>query len=287
MMIKNLPYNEKLNLWRIKLRVTSSLFQILFFCLFLFYLTGCANRPWRTPLEPDQTDETALLVASLAARDRACPPSLEGDIAFFYKGPLDKKAVNGFLQFSLPSSYKFVMTNPLGQPLLAIAGNQQYYQVINTLNRHYLAGSISSFGLQKDIDAPFLKGNWGDWLMGRNSMEGRQITSVRHDRENRGLWVSFESDNKPNLGIEHLLVAHDNQRYLARVIEDDKQTVIAEITYDEWAAEGKCSQPLDINIKGLGYGAEIHIKLSNIAMTEEQQSYRLPVPPGYFRQFRP
>ncbi|MFW2368373.1 MAG: DUF4292 domain-containing protein [Desulforhopalus sp.] len=250
-------------------------------------MTGCASKPWRTPLGPDQTDETTLLVASLAARDQACPPSLEGDISFFYRGPLDKMAVNGFLQFSLPSSYKFVMTNPLGQPLLAIAGNQQSYQVINTLKHHYLAGSISSFGLQNNIDAPFLKGNWGDWLMGRNNMEGRQLTSVRHDHKERGLWVSFESDNKSNQGTEHLLVTHDNQLYLSRIIEDDKQNVIAEITYDKWVEAGECSQPLNINIKGLGYGTEIHIRLSNIALIDEQRSYRLPVPPGYIRQFRP
>ena len=243
--------------------------------------------PWRDPLEADQVDETILLVDALAARDAACGNTLEADIALLYKSPFDSKAVSGFLQFSLPSSYKFVMTNPLGQPLLAIAGDQQSYQVIDTLNQRYVAGTIRSFGIRNDVSSAFLEGDWANWLMGRNSVQGRQVAAVRPDRDNRGVWVSLEPQTTAGTGAEHLLIDPDRQLYLARIIEDRQQRVIVEIAYEGWAASGKCMQPLDIHFKGLDYGSEIHVKLSDIAVTSERQTYRLPIPPGYMRHFLP
>ncbi len=273
--------------WRIDRGLVSSLFRLLAAAIPLFCLTGCATKPWVGSLGTDQAEATALLVDTLAARDEACGATLEGDIALFYKTPFDKKAVNGFLQFSLPSSFKFVLANPLGQPLLAIAGDQQSYQVINTLDRRYLAGTVRSFGIRHDISSDFLDGEWGDWLMGRNSLRGREITTILHDRDNRGVWVGLKAQSEDGSGTEHLLVDPDRQLYLARVIEDRDQRIITEITYEEWAAGGKCHQPLNIYIKGLDYGSEIHIKLSNTAVTSERQTYRLPVPPGYMKQFLP
>lgn len=287
MLIKNLPYNEKLRPWNSDRGVVFYLLWILVMAIPLLNLTGCATRPWGDSIATDQFDETALLVDSLAARDRTCGTTLEGDAVLLYRTPFDKKAVNGFLQFSLPSAYKFVITNPFGQPILVIAGNQESYQFIHTLERTYLAGSIRSFGLRKDISRSFLEGNWGDWLMARNTMTGKRVATVRRDRDNRGIWVSLEPQADQEAGWEHLLVSPDRRLYLARIIEDREHKIVAEITYDEWATAGECSQPLEINIVGLDYGSEIHIQLSDIAVTSNRQTYRLPVPPGYMRHFMP
>lgn len=287
MLIKKPPYRKRSTRWRIDRGIPASFFRLLAIAIPLFYLTGCATKPWRDPLGTDQVDETALLVDALAARDEACGDTLEADIALFYKTPFDSKAVNGFLQFSLPSSYKFVMTNPLGQPLLAIAGDQQSYQVIDTLNRRYVAGTIRSFGIRNDISSAFLDGDWANWLMGRNSLQGRQVTTVRRDRHDRGVWVSLEPQTTAGTGTEHLLMDPDRQLYLARIIEDRQQRVLVKIAYEGWAASGKCMQPLDIYFKGLDYGSEIHIKLSDIDVTSDRKTYRLPLPPGYMRHFLP
>lgn len=287
MTTKKPPYRKRLTRWKIDRGLPASLFRLLAIAIPLFCLAGCATKPWRDPLGTDQAEATELLFDTLAARDQTCGDSLEADIALFYKTPFDSKAVNGFLQFSLPSSYKFVMTNPLGQPLLAIAGDQLSYQVIDTINRRYLAGTVRSFGIRNDISSAFLAGDWANWLMGRNSLQGRQVTSVRHDRYNRGVWVSLEPQTTAGTGTEHLLMDPDRELYLTRIIEDSQQRVIVEIAYEGWAASGKCMQPLDIYFKGLDYGSEIHIKLSDIVVTSDRQTYRLPIPPGYMRHFLP
>ena len=84
----------------------------LFFLFAAFVLAGCATSPWTDPLQDTEADKIAHQIDALAARDAACGKTLEGDLLLFYQSPLEKKALEGFLQFSMPSSYKFVVTNP-------------------------------------------------------------------------------------------------------------------------------------------------------------------------------
>ena len=133
---------------------------------------------WSTPLLPEMQ-----LVAE----------PLEGDLLIFYQNPLEKKAFSGFLQFSMPSSFKFVMANPFGQPVLVIAGDQESFQAIDTLEKKLSGGSLRSFGLRNDIPAYFLKSDWGSWLTGRNQFSSQAITDIREDRDSKGIWLTFKS----------------------------------------------------------------------------------------------
>ena len=167
--------------------------QTLFFLLASFFLAGCASKPWTEPLKGIEVDSTTQIIDSLVARDAACGGTLEGDLVLFYQNPLEKKAFSGFLQFSKPSAYKFVMTNPFGQPVLIIAGDKESFQVINILEKSYLAGSLRSFGLRNNIPSYFLKSNWSSWLTGRNQLSSQAITDIRSDRDSRGVWLTFQS----------------------------------------------------------------------------------------------
>jgi hypothetical protein len=209
---------------------------------------------------------------------------MEGDVAFFYQNPLGKKALSGFLQFSRPSSYKFVMTNPFGQPILVVAGDQDTFQAINTLEKKYLAGNLSSFALRNDIPNYFLKSNWSFWLTGRNQLSSQAITEIRNDRDSRGVWLTFQSEKQK--GVYHLLLDREQEIFPILILEDGNGKTVAEITYDNWVEQGQCRQPLDINIAGLDYGTNIEIKLSNVLISSEVKTYRLKPPPhGYLRQY--
>lgn len=259
--------------------------QTLSLLLASFFLAGCAYKQWTEPLGSTEADSATQLVDSLVARDAACGGTLEGDLVLFYQNPFEKKALSGFLQFSMPSSYKFVMTNPFGQPVLVIAGNQESFQAINTLEKNYLAGSLRSFGLRNNIPGYVLKSDWGSWLTGRNQLSSQAITDIRNDRDSRGIWLTFKS--KEQKGVYHLLLDRDKEVFLVRILENGNGQTVAEITYDSWVTLGKCKQPLEISIAGLDYGADIHIKLSNVLITEERKTYRLRPPPGYIQQYMP
>lgn len=248
-------------------------------------LAGCTVAPWTDPLQDTEAEKIALQVDELAARNAACGNTLEGDVALFYQSPLGKKALDGFLKFSMPSSYKFVMTNPFGQPVLIIAGDQDSFQVINTLSKNYLVGSILSFGLQNNIPTSFLTSDWGALLTGRFQLQSQSITDIRRDRDGRGVWLSFHQ-KKPQ-GVSHLLLDREKEIFLIYVAEDHKGKKIAEVTYGNRMPADPCQQPLDINITGLDYGTEIHLALENVVISEEKNTYRLASPPGYNRQDMP
>ncbi len=250
-----------------------------------FLLAGCASKPWTDPLEGTEADSAKQLVDALVAQDAACGPTLAGDIDLFYQNPLEKKALSGFLQFSEPSSYKFVVANPFGQPVLIIAGDQEAFQAIDTTSKNYLAGSIRSFGLRNNIPAPFLKSDWAAWLTGRNQLSRQTIIDIRNDRDSKGIWLTFQSQGQTD--VHRLLVDPAQQIVLVHILENERGRTVAEVSYDDWMTQGACRQPLDINITGLDYGTTIHLKLSNVLISDEKKTYRLKPPPGYIQHYMP
>ncbi len=272
-------FNRKLMPWKTDRPLFTYMKPVLLLLLAAFFLNGCASKPWKEPLGNTEADSARHLVDSLVARDSACGGTLEGDVLIFYQNPFEKRAFSGFLQFSMPSSYKFVMTNPFGQPMLVIAGDRDSFQAINTLEKKYVSGSLRSFGLRNDIHADLLNSDWGSWLTGRNQLSSQAITDFRDDRDSRGIWLTFK--NKEQSGVYHVLLDTVKKVFLVRILENVHGKEIAKITYDDWMTLGKCKQPLDINIAGLDYGTDLHLKLSNVLLTDEKKTFRLRPPPGY------
>ncbi len=250
-------------------------------------ISACAGKPWTTALDGNRFDATSQLVDSLALHNQSCGQSLDGDLALFYADPLEKKALGGYLRFSMPGSYKFVVANPFGQTVLAIAGDQKSYQAVNVLEQKYLAGSIQSFGLRHHIPVEILYGPWGEWLTARNLRLSNTISTIREDKNGRGVWISFRHSKAEPAGMSHLLLEPVSKLPLSHILEDSAGRVVAEVTYSDWTHQGECRQPREINITGLDYGIDIRLKLSNVRLTSEAKHYPLPIPPGYIQQFMP
>lgn len=259
--------------------------HVLFFLLAIFFLAGCAQKPWTDPLKDTDLDSAKQLADALLARDDRCNGTLEGDVVLTYQNALQKKKLNGFLQFSMPSSYKFVMTNPFGQPVMVVAGNEKSFQAINTMGKSYLTGSLRSFGLRNDIPVYFLKSDWTSVLTGRNQQTSRTITDISKDRDSRGIWLTFQSKNQE--GVYRLLLDREQLLYRVLIIENGHGKTVAQITYDNWVTLGDCRQPQDIHITGLDYGTDIRIMLSNVLITDERKTFQLSPPQGYRQQYLP
>jgi hypothetical protein len=257
----------------------------LFFLLATFFLGGCAGKPWTEPLGDAAVETISQQVDILARRDAQCGETLEGDVVLFYQNPLERKSLNGFLRFSMPSFYKFVMTNPLGQPFFILTGDQDSFQAINTLDKKYMAGSLRSFGLRNNIPEYFLKSDWASLLTGRNLLPSQAITTIRNDRKDRGVWLTFQKKNRS--GVSHLLLDREKEVYVERILENGRGQKVAEISYGDWVTIGTCRQPLEINIAGLDYGTDIHIKLANVYISDEKKTYRLQRPPGFSQYLMP
>jgi len=259
----------------------------LYFLLISFFLAGCAPRPWTDPLAETEADNIIQFASDLTERDSACGNTLDSDLNLVYTNALGKIGFSGYLQFSMPSSFRFVVTNPLGQPFLVVTGNDKAFQAINTMKQKYLAGSLRSFFLLKDIPTFMLSDNWGDWISARNSLSSQQITEIRQDRDQRGVWITFRHQGNDSVQKTHLLLDKANELFLTRLLENRAGKIVAEINYDNWMVEGKCSQPLNIDITGLDYGTSISLRLTDTRISHETKEYKLAPPPGYIRQFMP
>ncbi len=258
--------------------------------ILLFFLAGCAGKPWSGEFKKDQFTAYKKMLEGRIKAHTACPSTLDTEVSVTWKTALDTKTFFGYLQLKLPSSVKFVSTNPLGQPLFALVSNGKIFSSVNTLTRQYINGSLTALALRNDIPAELLNGNWGGWLSGRiNASDSERIVDVRKDTAGRGLWVI--TDNPENLmqGKEYILVDPTGDRVLLRILMNTEDTPIARIQYGGWQRSSTCQLPTILAITDLPMGAEVSLHLSDIITDKvfDKDNFTLLPPPGYFIQVFP
>jgi len=259
--------------------------SIILICL---SFSGCARAPWTTPLDENQTENTVQFLQRINQKSSLCSDSIDGDISLSYQNIFDKKNVSGYFQLLSPTFIKLIVLNPLGQPVLAVTSDQHTFQLINTFKRKYIAGKIFSYGMIHNIPPALLTGNWQNWIRGKISIDIDSITTVRNDRENRGIWVTTTTETNGGLQKTHLLIEQSASVLRSQIIESDKGELIAEITYDNWVRTGNCQQPRTIKVTGLEYDTELTIQLSNVQPANlKKDDFRLKYPAGYLKQITP
>lgn len=256
------------------------------FLLLILSCSGCAQKPWGTSLGEKEYDSALLLAGEMAQNNSQCLRGIHTDLSVEYTSPLGKRSFSGYLLYSPPANYKFVVSNPLGQPLLIIAGNQKKYQAINTMETKYIAGGMTSFAIRHQLPIHFLKGRWDDWLTGKNTISTEFITDISRDRESRGIWLTFE-DNSGVKNISHLLVDPEKKIILEHILETRQKKSLATIHYSDYLEDKSCLQPQNIFISGLDYGTTINFQMADTELVAETTTYSLNPPQGYLRQFRP
>lgn len=261
--------------------------RILFYIFLSLLIAGCAEKPWTDPLLDDAAEYTSVIIDQLAERDKKCEKTLDADLEIHFKGLLGEHALNGHLQLSVPSAFRFTVVNPFGQPVFMVAGDQKNFQSVNTLRKKFLSGRLRSFFLLNDIPTFLLSEHLGDWLTSRNSLHSSNISEIRQDREQRGVWITFQHSSDGPIEKTHVLLAPDETTFLTRVIEDSSGKILATTYYSNWSTTGRCKQPLTIDITGLDYGSDINLKFTNIQFLEEKKTYSIPPPPGFNRQYLP
>ncbi len=275
-----MPWNNK----GLQPKLATIAFMVLFISATL--LSGCAVKQWTDPLQENEYDSAVQLLDVMTTRDAACGKTMVADLELYYSSPFEKRALDGFFQFSFPSSYKYIVTNPFGQTLWGVAGDQKNYQSLNTSQNQYTAGGLDSFALRYNLPLFLLHGNWANWLTARNEYNSESITAIRNDREARGIWITLQT-NKVEKYSNHLLIDRELRRILMRIVSDKNEQHLATIEYDRYIQTGNCQQPLEITINGLDYGVSIRLELDNVELIDEATKYSLPYPKNYLKRFLP
>jgi hypothetical protein len=259
-----------------------------FFLLLLALLAhGCAGRqPWSDPVAGEETARITQTFAEMQQRDSACSSTLDAKATLAWDGPGEDRTVAGFLQLLLPTSLKFVVSNPLGQPLYALVNHGQEFESINISRKQHVVGTLSGLATQYEIPAPLLGDNWGYWLLGRIQEPGASIETMRQDSTGRGVWVTLQYPSKTGLSRSHLLIQPRTRQLLARILVDQAGDTIATISYEGRRGTGEqdaCAPASQITITDLPYGSKVSIDFTEILTNRvlNAANFRLKVPADY------
>ncbi|MBB5348922.1 hypothetical protein JWG42_17255 [Desulfoprunum benzoelyticum] len=255
----------------------------------LLLVGGCARKPWRENLHPDQGRAAEQVFRIMQQRDAACPPCFDGDAVVAMKNHLDTRALSGYIQCRLPDHVKFIAANPLGQPLFAAATDGTTFTTINTGQRTAMSGLLAVYAELHDIPPAFFSGAWGEWLTGRIDQERQESLALRADGEARGTWISFRTAGGGEATTTHLLIDPHRALLLTRILADGKGRILAEINYGGWEEVGGCRQPTQITMRRLAFGGEISLDLARMQASDRCRThdFDLPVPASYSLQTLP
>ncbi len=259
--------------------------------LLCLLLGGCARKHWSETLEEEESAEIAAIVSSMQEETRSCPNSLDADVLIFWESPLAKNGVAGYLQILSPSFIKFVLSNPLGQPVYAFSTNGKTFQSLETLQRKHIRGNIRSIAIRKEIPPILLSGDWFAYLTGRLPERLVKVQEVNRDVSDQTVWLHL-----PPLGSSfatekaYMHLDPEKRAVLGYLFLDQQGRTLVEITYKgQRNGTDLCTPRENIDVTGLSWGTELRIELQEIRTDTQfqEEDFSLPVPPGYETQLRP
>jgi len=131
----------------LRAQVRQTLFRLILTLLVLL-IQSCAGKPWTSPVADSETGLITQTFEEMQERDASCFSCLDAKTMLSWDTPGEDRSIVGFLQLMLPASVKFVILNPLGQPLYALVNNGQDFQSINTSLKQHIIGKIGSLATQ-------------------------------------------------------------------------------------------------------------------------------------------
>ena len=256
--------------------------------LVMLSISGCASRPWGGIVDEQKSGEAAQRYERLVEQSETWASGFDGELTAQFHSQLEDIAYSGFFRMLAPSYLKFVISNPLGQPMVAIASNDRLYQILNTTDRSFKTVTLRSFSLRNGIPQSFMRGHWFAWLTGRPLQEQIRIRSIREDPAGRGVWLEIGDNTEAAAPLEYLLLDPSRPRIIERIIVDSDSSLQATIAYENWQPLSGGEQPMHIAVSGLSFGATATFVFNDLRAAElKPRDFNLPFPQGYSRQFLP
>ncbi len=263
---------------------------LLFPALLCILLSGCAGKRWTEPLVEEELSGVAKIITAMQQKERECADSLDADGLIFWKSPLNDLGVEGYIQLLAPSFLKFVVTNPLGQPVYAFASDGSGFQILHPRQYRHIRGNIRSLAVRKEVPQILVQGDWFAYFTGRLPAAPLKTAEVHRDASEMGIWLRIfpdDSEKTPESAWVH--VDPLQMRVLGYLFLDSGGETLAEIVYGEQEGRSSnCKPKNEITITGLPWGSELTIQLKNIATGGRfsEKDFALPVPPGYTTQLQ-
>jgi len=261
-------------------------------CIALCYLllSGCAQKHWDEELTEEENKAVEIILRDMQQQQQSCFQSFESDMKMFWETPAGDSAVEGYLVLYSPSSVKFVVTNPLGQPVFAFTGNGKTFQILKATEKMHIRGNVRSLAIRNKIPLILAQGDWFAYLSGRVPLRKLTVEESAKGIAN-SIWLKIGIVKGPyTTGSVHLQIDPRKKEILSYLFLDDDGDVLAEITYGkEKTGKASCGVHTDVMVTELPWGAAIRIELENISGFNQfkKRDFSLPVPKSFNTQLWP
>lgn len=232
--------------------------HVLFGLGLLVVLASCAGLPARLPLSEPDSLRVRQAFKEMVGQQRQCESSVDVDVTISLESRFYNGTLSGYLQARAPGFLKLVGINPLGQPLVVLVSDGEYfsYALLNELIRY--DGRVDSAAFRRFAPSGFKPGGSFYPLTGKLIPGELRIMATSADQDGRGVWLELESitDNTRSLVLfeaeQHLI-----HQYLQL---DEDGRVALQISYDDYAGE-PCQLPGLITITSNDHSGKLLIRL--------------------------
>lgn len=257
-------------------------------CCFLF--TSCSTKPWGDALDEEATRNAQHLVRAIQQQEEKCFKSFDADMSMFWESPAGDKAIAGYLILQAPSSLRYVISNPLGQPVFAFSGNGKVFQMLQTTEKTHVRGNVRSIALRNRIPLLLAQGDWFAYLSGRLPARKLTVIEAAQDSSSQTLWLQVATPKSRYVtGSVHLQIDPATKELLSYLFLDDDGDTMAVIEYPKKTGQHPCRVATTTAISGLPWGSLVTIELDTISGFDHfgPKDFTLPVPEGYQTQLWP
>ncbi len=259
----------------------------LFLLLPLLLLASCAKPPWTAIIDEEQKSAVEQTFLEFSASQDRCRQSWDAEVDISWKSAVRNYAFSAYYQVLGPSYLKLIVSNPLGQPLKAIATNGTTYQAVDAVARSMVTGSLHSWAISHDLPLNLVNGSWLDWLEGRSSATIEQIGEIRYDSQERGVWLSIVGAESNEIE-EYILLDRETKRIVERILVADRQGSFATLEYQRWEEIDQCFYPVLLAISGLPLGGQAELRFSEIRQSDfVPADFNLDFPREFSRTWLP
>lgn len=260
---------------------------LLSFLLVVLTLSSCAKTPWTSLLEGEQKSGVETSYINFTASQDVCRSSWDAEVEIRWTSSVRNFSFSAYCRMLEPAYLKFIVSNPLGQPLRVIATNGTTYRDIHTVERSIVTGSVRSWAVRYDIPLNLVKGTWLDWISGRSSATVGQIGEIRLDSQGRGAWLRMVGADSEIIE-EHTLFDWENNKIIERILLDEGNRPFATLTYLEWQEIDQCLYPVALSIDGLPLGGQVDLRFTDIRQSKfGPADFNVDIPRGLLRTWLP
>lgn len=273
-----------------KRSISTPLFFWALSLLLCLFLSSCSQKPWDTPLDADENRSAQHLLQEMQEIEQQCFQSFDADMKMFWKSPTGDRAIEGYLVLKAPSSLRYVVSNPLGQPVFAFSGNGKVFQMLQAMEKTHVRGNVRSIALRNRVPLLVAQGDWFAYLTGRLPARNLTVIESAKDSSSNTLWLQIATPKGRYVtGTVHLQIDPVTKELLSYLFLDKDGDTMAVIEYPQRTGNKPCRVASATEISGLPWGSVVKLEIQAISGFDNfsGEDFTLPVPEGYQTQLWP